>query len=662
EDKQEGIPFPEYLAALRRYAWLIGACAAISLGYAIHKLSKALPTYVASASVRLVDTRVGMSGDLEQTGSQSEQPPGFYTDPILSQLQVLRSRAVMGRVADSLGLRLRPENPVFSWRVLERARVNSGARNGDTVVIRFASGGVTGRARGVTARAAYGVPLQLPGVEMVFSGQAAVPTERFVVVPLEDAVGMVGGGLKATPREMTNIVDIAFLTHDPVLAQRVANAAASAFQEFSTDAARQSSRRRRIFIQEQLRGTDQLLATAQLQLSAFRKRVGSMSPRDKFRTTEEGMGTLLLRRGELEQEKQLYDQIYGTLRNSSGPDALNRVAALVASPQAANNRGMVELYDQFLRYQTIRDSVTSGEWSRATTNPDVQRLDSMILGSRTRLMQAAAGRSAALAAQIGVIQSVAASDNAAMEALPDAEAEEQRLGRRVATLQTLADDLLREQQKARIDEAVRVGQVEIVDLAVAPGGPIGQGTGRRLAFALVLGLTVGAGGALSLNRLNSSILRRDEMESLLNLPVLGITPRVHGEAGVMGWTRHLRVPRTALARRNGPGAGPESLISDAQSPSAHAYWKLRTHLLFAVSNGPQRVLMVTSAEAAEGKSTVAANLAVNFAQQGVRVLLVDCDARRARQHRIFGVERSPGLSEVLAGLAPFDAGLRSTRV
>jgi capsular exopolysaccharide synthesis family protein len=660
EEKQEGIPFAEYLAALRRYLWLIAACMALSLGYAVYKLAKALPTYVASTSIRLVDTRVGMSGDLEQTGSSSDQLPGFYMDPILSQIQVLRSRAVLGQVVDSLGLRLSPLDPTFAWGVLERVRVNSAARNGDTVTVRFDEGGVTSRMRGVTARAPYGAPLHLPGVEMVFSGRAASAAETFVIVPQGDVVGAVSGRLQVSPREMTNIVDIAYLAHDPTLAQRVANAAAASFQEFSTEAARQSSRRRRVFIQEQLRSTDALLATAQLQLSAFRRRVGSMSPRDKFRTTEEGMGALLLRRSELEQEKQLYDRVHGALRASNGPEALNQVAALVASPQAGNNRGMVDLYEQFLRFQTIRDSVTTGPWSSSSSNPDVQRLDSMILTSRTRLMQAAAGRSTALAAQIGVIQSLASSDTATMAALPDAEAEEQRLGRRVATLQTLADDLLREQQKARIDEAVQVGQVEIVDPAVVPGGPMGKGTGKRLAFALVLGLALGAGVALSLDRVNGSILRRDEMESLLNLPVLGITPRVQRQGGGAGWTSRLNLSRQV--RGGVPPAGPHSLAADAQSPAAQAYWKLRTHLLFAVSNTPQRVLMVTSAEAAEGKSTVAANLALSFAQQGVQVLLVDGDARRARQHRIFRVERSPGVSEVLAGLAGFDDAVQPTNM
>jgi capsular exopolysaccharide synthesis family protein len=72
--------------------------------------------------------------------------------------------------------------------------------------------------------------------------------------------------------------------------------------------------------------------------------------------------------------------------------------------------------------------------------------------------------------------------------------------------------------------------------------------------------------------------------------------------------------------------------------------------------------VITSAGPKEGKSTTAANLAVAFAQQGQRVVLVDCDLRRPRVHTLFDVSQNPGLTNLLLGDATLDQVVRPTRV
>jgi succinoglycan biosynthesis transport protein ExoP len=223
------------------------------------------------------------------------------------------------------------------------------------------------------------------------------------------------------------------------------------------------------------------------------------------------------------------------------------------------------------------------------------------------------------------------------------------------------DDLLREQQKARIDQAVEAGQVEIVDPAL-PGGPMGRGGKKRMLFALLVGLMIGGGGALVLDRMNTTIFKREELEGLLHLPTLAIIPRIAGDAERKRGRKRLKVPGTALVRRQLSPSDGLITVNDLHSAGSQAYRKLRTHLIFSTAGEGLRTLLVTSPAASEGKSTVCANLAVTFAQQHLRVLLVDGDLRRSRIHHIFRTERVPGLTEVLTGHATLEEAVRPTEV
>lgn len=658
-DPREGLPLGEYLVALRRNLWLIAAAVALTVGIAVYRVVQEPPRYTAASAVRLVNARQSLAGEIG-TGTP-DQLPGWYTDPILSQIQVLRSRAVAQAVVDSLGLRLRPAaGEAVPYGALAAVRVAPEARTGDTVQLVFASRGVVGRLGEVRASAAYGEPLELGAVRLVFAERpAGVSRASFGVVSAADAMVWLIGSMNPVQRELTNVVDIQFTAFDPVLAQRAANSVAATFQHVSMLSAQTQSRRRREFVEEQLASTDLLLMAGLRQLSAFRRGVRSFSPRETYRTTEAGLADLRLRRQALVAEKGIYDQMHRALQAERGREGAEQLAALAASPEVASNGGLVALYGQLTRYQNARDSVTTGRWSRATDNPDVVQLDSLVSTYRGRLVRAVQGRSEALSGQIAALEGVMASDAASITGLPDAEAEEMRLSREVETLQKLVDELRREQQKARIDEAVEAGQVEIVDWALAPGAPVGVGARRTLFFALLLGLMLGSGGALVLERLNTRVVRREDAEAALRMPVMAVIPRLGEPSENDG---RFGVPRRLLRGKTLAAGHALMSASDMQSAASQAYRKLRTHLLFSQGGSPPRTLMITSPGASEGKTTVSANVATAFAQQGMRVVLVDADLRRPRQHGVFAVQRTPGLTEVLQDEATLDEAIRSTAV
>src|SRR5262249_2141349 len=107
-------------------------------------------------------------------------------------------------------------------------------------------------------------------------------------------------------------------------------------------------------------------------------------------------------------------------------------------------------------------------------------------------------------------------------------------------------------------------------------------------------------------------------------------------------------------------AEPGALViaEEPQSAAAEAFRMLRTAIGRADDGGRARVLVITSGQAGEGKTTISTNLATAIADSGLRVLLVDADLRRPGCHLAFGVENRFGLSTLLAGDADLGSVVR----
>jgi succinoglycan biosynthesis transport protein ExoP len=167
----------------------------------------------------------------------------------------------------------------------------------------------------------------------------------------------------------------------------------------------------------------------------------------------------------------------------------------------------------------------------------------------------------------------------------------------------------------------------------------------------VAGLALGLGAALGRERLDRTIKTLEELEQRLHLVPLGSLPEVLGSVAIAKRRR----------RHLSPGTPPELLtLEQPGSGFAENVRAVRTNLLFMSPDRPFRRLLITSAQPGEGKTTVASALAIAMAQAGQRVILVDCDLRRPRLHKIFAIQSGrSSLSESL--LDPEHLDLSSTR-
>jgi succinoglycan biosynthesis transport protein ExoP len=199
------------------------------------------------------------------------------------------------------------------------------------------------------------------------------------------------------------------------------------------------------------------------------------------------------------------------------------------------------------------------------------------------------------------------------------------LTQRVTRLQTL--------------EGLAQPSAEQVDKAGVPSAPIAPQPRRNAIFGFALGLVGAAFACMGLARLNRRLDRLDEVEEIFGSGVLSSMP-------------HLR--------RGGQFSGPAPIVP---MQGREALRRLHVHLgLLRTRHNPAepfRVLLVASAQAGEGKSTIARNLALIQREAGCRVALVECDLRRPVQARLLGLAQQPGLSDVLDGRATLDEALQA---
>ena len=181
------------------------------------------------------------------------------------------------------------------------------------------------------------------------------------------------------------------------------------------------------------------------------------------------------------------------------------------------------------------------------------------------------------------------------------------------------------------------GGAELIDPATVPADPYEPQTWRNTLLAFLAGLVIGILAVWLLARFDSSIRSTRRLHDITKLPNLAVIPRV------------------PLGHRR-----PDDLatMGDPNSVEAEAYRTLRTAVEFLANESGAKVLLVTSPRPGEGKSSVAANLAVAAAQGGRNVVLIDGDLRKPQVHRSFGVRNDRGLSSILTGDAALNRAVK----
>jgi polysaccharide biosynthesis transport protein len=516
-----------------------------------------------------------------------------------TQYNILQSRALARKTLDTLNL----------WETAPFGGVPAQA-------------GVDGVASAVTA-----------AVGSMFSSASAQPAATVQgaeeTLKQSKAIDTFLANLTVAPIRNSRLVDVKYRLPDPMLAAKIVNAVAKGYIDQNLDYKFTSSKEAADWLGGQLAEQRKQVEAAEAALQRYKEANDAISLEDRENIYVQKLGDLntavtRAKTDRLEKEA-LFNQLQAIQGNSG---ALDTFPAILSNPFIQQQKAeMAELQRQFASVQE----------RLGAKHPEYQKVEAALRTAEAKLQ-----------GEIGkVVQSVRnqylaarTQENSLMGALESQKREALSMNRKgieygvlrreVESSRQIYDSLLQRAKETGVSGELKTSNIRVIDQAERPRSAVAP----RKQLNLALGVFGGGVFAFALvfffEYLDSRIKSPDEVKAYLGIPSLGMVPALD--------------PKLVKDK--------EPLVSNPVTPAfVEAFRSVRTNVLFSAAEDGARTLSITSTGPGEGKTTVAANLAIGFAQAGQRVLLIDGDMRRPRVHEVFGKSQEPGLSNLLVGNA-----------
>jgi tyrosine-protein kinase Etk/Wzc len=584
----------EYLATLLAYKWLIIGVTLAAIVAGVLYILAAKPVFRADALLQVEEEASGL------ISFEALEALGESTSSVDAEIEILRSRMVLGQVVDALQLDMVAEPrylPVI----------------GEPIARRFAEAGVAKPWFGQDHRAWGGeqidierldVPVDLLGEPLTLTaGQAGAFTlsdedatwqfqgqvgERLqVVLPSGSELALFVSHLKARPETEFELIRKARIDTIKELAEEIAIG----------EKGRGSG-----IVQISLNGNDR-----DLQRSILDQVMNVYVRQNVERRSAEAESTLQFLETQLPALKEQLDAAeaaYNSYRLEEGSvDLTSETQSVLAS--------VVQVDNEVVDLQQEREEL------RQRFKPEHPRIR-------------------AIDAKIARLERNRAKLDAEVADLPGTQQRILRLRRDVEVNTRLYTELLNTAQQLRVAKAGTVGNVRIVDHAAVSTEPVAPKKAQILAVAMVLGVLMSLAIIWLVRSLRVTVETPEAIERNLGLPVLATVPHSKTE------------DKLARAVKTGKSKMGLLAMDDPEDDAVESLRSLRTTLRFTMAESDRGGVLICGPAQGIGKSFVSKNLAVLMAQAGETVVLVDGDMRRGHLHREFGVAKEVGLSEYLS--------------
>lgn len=588
------IDLATYLDTLFDHRWLIASIALVItlLGAAYAFMAK--PIYEANMVVQVEDSPTSSSNILGSMSSMFD-----VKTAATSEIEIIRSRMVMSRAVDNLLLYIDARPKYFplvgGWLAGRNKQLSEPGL--------FGYGGYAWGAEQIDV-SAFNVPESLEDHEFVLTaganGQFRLSESKQEI----ELKGSVGSTLKAEVDGGAIELKVEHLSAKPG-AQFLLSASSrlDSISQLQKDMAIAEKGKQSGILGITLEGTDPKL-TSNILNEIGREYVRQNVER-KSEEAEKSLTFLDKQLPDLKRQLEQSETKFNQFRNASGTVDLGEEAKMLLQQSVSAQTKLIELKQ---KREELLVRFTTG-------HRDVAGLDSQMKEIN------------------GELQSIAAR----IKKLPLLEQDVLRLTRDVKVNTDLYTALLNTAQQLRLVKAGKVGNVRLVDAAVAPKQPIKPKRLTVVAIAMLMGLFLGVICAFIKKSLFGGVDDAHEIEQMLGLTVYANIPHSKQQEGLYQQVLAKSREKSVLAQIDPTDTAIESLRS------------FRTSLQFSMLDAKNNIILITGPTPGLGKSFVSVNFAAVLAVAGKKVLLVDADMRKGYLHQYFGFGRENGLSDLVAG-------------
>ena len=469
------------------------------------------------------------------------------------------------------------------------------------------------------------------------SGTVAPDAQR------DTAIALLIGNLSVNLPRDSRIVTISYVSADPDLSAQIANAYASEFIQANLQQKFDSSSYARNFLGEQLQEAKGRLETSERAVNTYARGAGLINTGSS--TVEGPDGTSRTDRGgsvtasSMSQVNMAANDATARRIEAEGKWRAVSSGPLLSSPIVLANPTVVTLLSQ---RATIEAELSQDRANHLDDYPTVkakraqltainQQLNSVagnVKNSVRQEYQGALSTEQALKGKVEQLKSETLTEQ-------DRSVQYNLLAREADTIRQLYEGLLERYKTLNAMAGVSLSNISIIDNAEVPKAPSSPNLVKNLLLGLIAGLGLAALLVFFRDQFDDAIRVPEDIEGKLGMSLLGVVPKSAADS-------------------------PDQALLDPKSPISEAYNSLRGSLLYSTPQGFPQIMLVTSAQAAEGKTTTSLAIASGFARMGRRVLLIDADMRRPSLQTRMNVSNERGLSTLLTSSDPLEQVMLSS--